>query len=90
MEALKDPLDYYMSPFLYMNQMYLSMVENVHSQISVSWSLYVQSDKGAVIVVRSEPALQLSNWNFNLGMKLYAFGKCLQCIRWLKNMLECS
>jgi hypothetical protein len=66
MEALKEPLDYYMSPLLYVNKMYSNMIEKVHSQVSVSWSFYVQSDKGALVVVRSEPVL----FDSDFGKKL--------------------
>ena len=70
MEALRDPMDYYVSPFLYMNKLYSNMVEKVHNQVSVSWSFFVQSDRGALIVVRSEPSIHFSDWNPNLGIQI--------------------
>jgi hypothetical protein len=68
MEELTGPLDLYISPFAYMNQMYSNMVENVHSQISISWSVYVQPNRDAIVIIQSEPAvIQISDWNINRG-----------------------
>lgn len=48
------------------------MVEKVHSQVSVSWSFYVQSDKGALVVVRSEPVL----FDSDFGNRMCIFISC--------------
>lgn len=59
MEVLRAPLAYYASPFAYMNQLYADAVGQVHSKFSVSWSVYVQPDRGTMVIIRSEPAIQL-------------------------------
>lgn len=67
MEIVRAPLAYYASPFAYMNQLYADVVGQVNSKFSVSWSVYVQPDRGTMVIIRSEPAIQLPDLDLEYG-----------------------
>ncbi|OWF42924.1 transmembrane protein 59-like [Mizuhopecten yessoensis] len=51
----EDPNIHVLYPLMYVHSLYSNMIDKVYSGMSISWSFYMQSDNGKVIVVRSEP-----------------------------------
>lgn len=46
-----------LKPFMYVHNIYSSVVDHVARIVSITWALYMQPDNGDVLVVQSEPEI---------------------------------
>ena len=49
-------------PSLYTHSSYSNMVDKVHSRTKVSWSFYIDSGDGKLVVIQSQPELRDSSF----------------------------
>jgi hypothetical protein len=55
-----SPLDV-VYPFLYVHNLYSNMIDKLSHHVSISWSYYMGSNNGQLIVMRSEPQYMLDD-----------------------------
>ena len=64
-----DPTIHMMYPVMYVHNMYSHMVNKITHGMSISWSFYMQSENGRVIMVKSQP--NMVNLGVDDGEDLY-------------------